>query len=522
MIRELIFVSSVQKELAEERKAVRDFIMGNRLFSRYFDLFLFEDLPARDRRPDDLYLDRVDACSVFIALFGSEYGRENGEVGISAVEREFDRATETGKHRLLFIKTPDDQRPHPKMEALTGRAQDQLVYRRFTGISELTGQVYDSLIEYLEERGMIQCKPFDAASSPTARLSDLSPERIRWFLAESRRERGLPLSLSASLEEVLTHLRLMGEGELTNAAVLLFGRDPQRSFDSAVIKCAHFHGVEVAKPIPSLQVFGGTLFDQVDRAVDFVLSKLDRAVSSRETGPRAIVRYEIPEAAITEIIVNAVAHRDYASHAAVQVSIFADRVEVWNPGRLPSGLTPDQLAKPHSSEPGNPLLATPLYLAHFIESLGTGTLDVIRLCREAGLPAPVFEQRGGQFTVTLWRDWLTPGVLAGLALNDRQRQAVTHLKTAGRIGNTDYQRITGSTKKTASRDLEDLVEKGLIQKVGTTGRGVHYVLNRKVDKKGTNETSVDPSGNGDIKGTNETPERGSDAGERSGSRSAHE
>lgn len=502
MARELVFVCSAQKELAEERAAVRDLIRGDRLFARYFDVFLFEDLPARDRRPDGLYLDCVDDCTILVAIFGSEYGRENVD-GLSAVEREFNRATETGKCRLLFVKEAGDWEQHPKMGTLIARARDQLVYRRFADIPGLVAQVRDSLMEYLEERGAIQLEPFDAASS-AAQLGDLSPEKVAWFLAEGRRERGLNLSQSAPVEEVLTHLHLSDRGTIGNAAVLLFGREPQRFVESALVKCAHYHGVEVAKPIASHQVFGGTVFDQVDGAVDFVLSKLDRAVGTRDVGTRVEVTYEIPRAVIAEIIVNAVAHRDYTSHAAVQVSIFSDRVEVWNPGRLPRGLTPALLAQPHSSDPQNPLLAKPLYFAHYIESLGTGTLDVIRLCREAGLPPPVFAQQGGQFTVTIWRDWLTPGALADLDLNERQRQAIGHLKTAGKIGNTGYQKLTSSTKKTASRDLDDLVEKGLVRKVGTTGRGVHYVLNRKGDKKGTKATLVDTSANGDINGTNGT------------------
>ncbi len=386
-MKQLVFVSSVQKELAEERKAIRDFIEGNRLLGRHFDAFIFEDLPAKNRRPDDLYLDKVDACSVFVALFAVEYGWEDPTDGLSPTEREFNRATELGRHRLLFLKNADkDIKPHPKMAALTNRAKAELIYKRFNNTADLTSLLYDSLIEYLEERGIIQ-------------------------------------------------------------------------------------------------------------------SKLARSVGTRAAGAAVPVTYEIPKEAIREIIVNAVAHRDYTSGAAVQVSVFADRLEVWNPGSLPRGLRPDDLSRPHSSEPSNPLIARPLYLAHYIENLGTGTLDVIRHCLESDLPPPRFEQRGSQFVVTLWRDWLTSDVLAGLNLNDRQRKAIAHVKTTGRIGNLEYQRLTGAIKKTATRDLDDLVAQKLLAKVGTTGRGVHYVIARKGDIKGT---SAATTAKGDTKGTNET------------------
>ena len=70
-----IFVSSVQKELAEERRAVKDFIIHDPLLSRFiWDVFLFEDIPAGDRKPDDIYLDEVEQCDIYLAIFGNEYG----------------------------------------------------------------------------------------------------------------------------------------------------------------------------------------------------------------------------------------------------------------------------------------------------------------------------------------------------------------------------------------------------------------------------------------------------------------
>ena len=481
-MKELIFVSSVQKELAVERTAIRDFVQGNRLLGKHFDVFIFEDLPAKSRRPDDLYLDRVEACSVFIALFAAEYDWEDPKDGLSPTEREFNRATELGRQRLLFLKNTNkdtNPHPHPKMAAMIKRAKAELIYKRFNNVADLTSLLYDSLIEYLEERGTIQSKPFDAAPCRGADLADIAEARIKWFLPIARRERNLNLPASASTHETLTHLKLADDAVVTNAAVLLFGADPQKQAPAAVVKCAHYHGTEVAKPIPSHQVFEGTLFEQVDGAADFVMSKLTRSVGTRVAGAAAPVKYEMPKEAIREIIVNAVAHRDYTSKASVQVSIFADRIEVWNPGSLPRGLRPDDLAKPHSSEPANPLIARPLYLAHYTESLGTGTLDVIRHCQDADLPLPQFGQRGNQFVVTLWRDWLTADVLAGLDLNDRQRNALSHLKTRGRITNKEYQALTGMTDRTSLRDLDDLVAKGLLDKIGSTGRGAHYVLARK-------------------------------------------
>jgi len=258
----------------------------------------------------------------------------------------------------------------------------------------------------MKELGVIQDKPFDAAVCRGATLADLATDKIAWFLNEARRERNLGLAESVVHEDALTHLKLLDDGKLTNAAVLLFGRDPQKFVPSAMVKCARFHGTEVAKPILARQNFEGTLFDHVDGAVDFVMLQLDRSIGTPAEGPGAPVTYEIPRKAVAETIVNAVAHRDYTSNASVQVMMFSDRIEVWNAGHLPRGWTFDRLSEKHGSEPPNPSIVRPLYLAHYTESLGTGTLNVIRFCREANLPTPTFEQHGSQFVVTLWRDRL--------------------------------------------------------------------------------------------------------------------
>jgi ATP-dependent DNA helicase RecG len=205
------------------------------------------------------------------------------------------------------------------------------------------------------------------------------------------------------MDRALTHLNLLERGHPSHAAVLLFGKAPQRFLPSSEIKCMHFHGTEVRKPIPSYQIYKGTVFELVNQALDFVMSKIARAVGTRATGPAAPVDYELPRDAVAEAIVNAIAHRDYTSNASVQVMLFADRLEIRNPGQLPAPLTIEKLSRPHASIPHNPLIAEPLFLARYIEKAGTGTLDMIALCKDAGLPPPQFRQDGCEFIQTLWR-----------------------------------------------------------------------------------------------------------------------
>ena len=483
-----VFVSSIQKEFEEERRTIKDYLQNNPLFVLFIsDIFLFEDIPARDQRPDMAYLNKVDRCDIYIGLFGNEYGYEDAE-GISPTEREFERATAQSKYRLIFIKGQKDTDRHPKIRALVQKAGNQLIRRRFVGKTDLISDLYASLIDFLEQNGVLPVTPFDASPQPKASLRNISNEKIAWFLDRARKERKFPLKPKTPAKEVLEHLNLMEKGKPTNAAVLLFSGNPQKFIPISEIKCLHFHGTAVQKPIPSYQIYKGTLFDQVDEAVDFVMSKLARTVGTRAKGAQAPVEYEIPREVITEAVVNAVAHRDYSSNAGIQVMVFSDRLEVWNPGQLPPGLTPEWLRAPHSSIPKNPLIADPLFLAHYIEKAGTGSLDMIRLCRESGLPEPDFEQRGSQFVITLWRDWLTENIIATLGLNDRQKRAINYLKIHGKISNTEYQQVADCIKKTATRDLSNLKEKGLIEQIGSRGPGVHYVITKRRDKIGTMET----------------------------------
>ena len=478
-----LFISSVQKELAEERRAVKAFVEGDPLLRRYFTAFLFEDLPASDRRADDVYLDEVNRCAVYLGLFGQQYGFED-TAGVSPTEREFDRATARGKPRLIFVKGADDKDRHSKMQALIRKAGAQLIRRRFGSTDELIRLLQDSLVEYLVGRGVISGTVIEQRPCVDSALDDIDPDRVARFVSRARLERQFPLPERTPAPDVLTHLNLLDAAQPSLAAILLFGRDPQRFIPAAELRCMHFHGTEIQRPAPSYQVFKGNLFEQTDQGADFVLSKLDRAVGTRELGPQAPVTYEIPPDVVREAIVNAVAHRDYASPAAVQVPVFSDRVEIWNPGELPVELTPARLREPHASIARNARICEAMFLARYIEKFGTGTIMMIRECSESDLPEPEFEQRGAEFVVTLWRDWLTPGALDALGVNERQRQALLAAKSKGTLTNAEYQRVTSTSRPTAKRDLEDLVSKGVLLRKGA-GRGAYYQLTRKRLRNGS-------------------------------------
>lgn len=396
-----IFISSVQKELAAERAAIRDFVRGHRLLRKFFEVFLFEEVPAADIRADSVYLVEVAGAEIYLGIFGTEYGAP-GPKGHSPTHQEFAEATRLSKTRLIFVKGAADDLREPGMLALIREAGEQLIRRRFNSDAELISAVDDALVRYLEEKQLIRNGPFDTAPCLKATVDDLSQAKLESFLRIARKERDFPRGVSSNPADLLAHLNLLDDGVPTHAAVLLFGEDPQRFLISSVVKCAHFHSTEATKPIPSFHTFGGTVFDMIDQAVDFVMSKLARRVGTRKDGAAVPVDYEIPREVVEEAVVNAVAHRDYTSHGSVQVMLFQDRLEIWNPGTLPPTLTLAVLRGPHGSVPANPHLAEPLYLAHYIERMGTGIRDMIQRCRDVGLREPEFELTDG-FVVRIFR-----------------------------------------------------------------------------------------------------------------------
>jgi ATP-dependent DNA helicase RecG len=470
-----IFISSVQKEFAEERAALRDYLRGDPLFRRFYDVFLFEDVPAQDRRADELYLDEVERCDIYLGLFGCEYGHEDAE-GVSPTQREFDRAGEFSKPRFIFVKK-SNAGCHPKMAALIARVDNHLIRRHFASLPELIAAVYASLVHHLEEVGCLRTGPFDAAAARNARLEDISPEKVQWFLSRAHHMRNYALSEKTPPIDVLTHLNLLDRGIPNHAAILLFGKSPQRFLISSEVKCMHFHSLEKRKPIPSYQIYKGTVFDMIDQAIDFVMSKLARSVGTRASGPQAPVEYDIPKEVVAEGIVNAVAHRDYTSNASVEVQLFPDRLEIWNPGTVHPPLTLEKLLLPHASQPNNPLIAEPLFLTKYIEKAGTGTVDMLERCRMAGMRQPAFRIDAGYFILTVWRKRIAAAEgqverelesgrhIVGTKLALSRHQVELLHKCLIDTGITELMEIAGRTDRTKFRNqvLNPLIEAGLLE-----------------------------------------------------------
>src|ERR1035437_2788177 len=184
-----VFISSVQKEFAEERQTLLHYLQSDLVLGMCFESFLFENIPATDQRADFIYINEVSKCDIYIGLFGSDYGFEDAE-GVSPTEREFDEATKQHKTRLIFVKGDSSLQRNPKMVSLISKIGIDLIRKRFTSTDELHYAIYASLVNYLKENEIIRTGPFDAAFTIQATFDDLDTDKISEFIHIARAKRG--------------------------------------------------------------------------------------------------------------------------------------------------------------------------------------------------------------------------------------------------------------------------------------------------------------------------------------------
>lgn len=395
-----VFISSVQGEFKKERSALEEYISSDALLKLFFTPFLFERISARSGSPEKIFLKEVEESDIYIGLLGKNYGFED-ESGISPTEKEYNAAGNKGIPRWIYILKTLASR-NEKEELFIKKVSREVSWKFFSNIENLKKEIYRSCIEFLKQKGKIENNDFDNSLNSRAELKDLDNLLIREFIELAHEKRNFPEKTTASKSDVLKRLNLIRDNRIVNSALLVFAKNPQRYFPSATVKCAHFHGISVQKPIPDYKEFSGTIFEMADSALDFVLSKISLSTGTRDKSNLVETDYEIPRSAIAEAVINALAHRDYYSNGSVQVSIFQNRIEIENPGHLPNEITIKDLKRVHASYPHNPLLAKCLFYTGAIESYGTGTLDMIQDVTGKGLPEPEFTSRR-TFKVTLWR-----------------------------------------------------------------------------------------------------------------------
>ena len=174
-------------------------------------------------------------------------------------------------------------------------------------------------------------------------------------------------------------------------------------------------------------------------------------------GMQRVERDEYPVAAVREMILNALVHRNYLG-AQTQIRLYDDQFGVWNDGGLPEGIT------------------DVCFKGGYIDAWGRGTTKIVEACKEASLPTPILKEEQGGFVSKILKDRFNEDQLKKLGLVDRQIEAVMHAKKYGEITNAIYQELTGVSKSTATRDIQELEKKKLIRNTGTKGSSATYTL----------------------------------------------
>lgn len=312
---------------------------------------------------------------------------------------------------------------------------------------------------------------WDKLPARDAVIEGIDIEKIKRYVKKANETGRRKIKGDENPLRVLEKLKLIKDGQPTWAAVLLFGKDTKLFLSQAAIHCGRF---KEETTVIDDRMIEGTIMEQVDEAMEFIRKNIN--VRFVMTGkPEREQIWDYPLEALREAVINAVCHRDYTVPSNTDVRIYDDRLIVWSPGGLPFGITIEELYKPHSSVLRNKGIGEVFYDLGWIEQWGSGIDKMRRACIKAGIPEPQFEEYQG-FRVIFRKDIYTEEYLRNLGLNERQIKAVMYVKERGKITNKEYQELNQVSKRTATRDLEELVKNEVTEQIGITGKGTEYVL----------------------------------------------
>lgn len=339
-------------------------------------------------------------------------------------------------------------------------------YRSGATKQELIGNALNAFL--LKKSG----KTWDDVAEPGAAITDIDEESIARFLKASEKAGRLPEDENLPLAELLEKLRLFENGQLKRAAIVLFGKDPGKFYANMTVKIGRF-----GKTDDDLK-FEESEEGNLIHCLQEVPSQLNRKFFTKPIdfeGLQRVEKGEYPVAALREMLLNALVHRDYMG-SNIQIRMYDDRFCIWNEGFLPEGLSLEALKRQHPSRPRNPIIADVCFKGGYIDAWGRGILKMINVCKQAGLPEPEIKEQDGGLLVTLFKDRYTEEQLSKLGLNDRQVKAVLYVKENGKITNSQYQRICHISKATATRDIKELEAKSILVNKGTKGSSAVYEL----------------------------------------------
>jgi ATP-dependent DNA helicase RecG len=247
---------------------------------------------------------------------------------------------------------------------------------------ELKGNSLDMFL--LRKQG----KRWDGVPVPGVKVGDLSSLAFDYFIRKAKTGKRQQFDLSGeSSDDLLEKLHLKEGSYIKRAAILLFHPDPEKYVTGAFVKIGFFNEKEILVYQDEIH---GYLFEQVEKTMDLLLTKYMNAIISYD-GLHRIETYSIPETALREALLNALAHKDYSSGNPIQISVYENKIIFWNEGQLPENWTVARLTMKHPSVPYNPDIARTFFRAGLIEAWGQGIFRIIDDCVNAGIPNPLFQ-----------------------------------------------------------------------------------------------------------------------------------
>lgn len=332
---------------------------------------------------------------------------------------------------------------------------------------------------------------WDESSAVGYNVSDLDHEEIYRTLRQGIAANRISESaLNDPVSSILERLKLVQDGALTNAAVVLYAKEVWPNYPQLQIMMARFRGTTKTAPFIDNQSFYGNAFQILNEASNFIRKHLFIESFYQEDSFERIDKPTLPVLAVREALINSICHRDYSNRSShIALAIYDDRLELWNYGKLPNDLRVEDLSTAHHSNPRNKLIASTFYSRGFVEKWGTGTTKMIDMCREHGIPDPIFKEYSGGFSVTFtFKDPLGVPATKELPkdiLSLRQQEIVSILKESGplspkMIGLKLKDKVTDRTLR---HDLAFLKKLGMLNSTGRANSTVWFVQESQEGKK---------------------------------------
>jgi len=340
-------------------------------------------------------------------------------------------------------------------------------YRSGATKQELTGNALNDFL--LKKTG----KTWDDVVEPRAVIGDIDTETVLKFLRAAEKAGRLPENEKMPLPDLLEKLRLLENGKLKRAAVVLFGKDPGRFYPNMAVKIGRFGNTDDDLKFEEAEE-GNLIYCLYE-----VPAQLNRKFFIKPVdfeGLQRVEKGEYPVAALREMLLNALVHRNYMG-SNIQIRMYDDRFCIWNEGSLPEGLSLEALKRQHPSRPRNPIIADVCFKGGYIDAWGRGIAKIINACNQAGLPEPEIKEQDGGLLVTLFKDRYTEEQLLKLGISDRQVKAVNFVRAHGQITNKKYVAVAAVSPRQALIDLKELVEKKVLLLIGK-GRSARYSLRK--------------------------------------------